>query len=483
MAELQVSIDFKEWNLGFHKLQGTSNWLADATERSQGLRNLYQLQEWNLGFHSLLLQLWTKMAELKRAKGKRTTARQKLTVVLIHLEKEIWKDNGRVPTQQALTRQHATLGNVWEAYSTAHTLYAELLEDEEAAEEESDSYQKLHDQYNVVSGKVEELEACRGRVGGPAPTMADVMQSIAASNQMHQDRLAGFVWCPVRRYKVLAEEDDCCSEVEIKSEQDIVEEKVMKQSLVRSCHVTAVKAEKVPEAANRVEEKVSLALDEASEEQCEVTSVSAEAGKVLQLDKEEALGRLLKATAERIHDALTQVEDIEQAQIEFYEVLRELDEHEDAERSGDSKEQKLGNLSIKRFKRMAMERFADTIIDFKAQVERSKAEAVEAQRPETEEGNLLEGKSEEQEVTPNIIVQQGELGPEKEQHQRPVIMVDKALWLLKKYSSRMKVMLHQSEKKQSVNSMVEIAKLWMSKLRLKEEASKDKEIEVRTGCG
>ena len=130
---------------------------------------------------------------------------------------------------------------------------------------------------------------------------------------------------------------------------------------------------------------------------------------------------------------------------------------------------------------MAMERFADAIIDFKAQVERSKAEAVEAQRPETEEGNLLEGKSEEQEVRPNIIVQQGEMGPEH--HQRPVIMLDKALWLLKKYSSRMKVMLHQSEKKQSVNSMVEIAKLWMSKLRLKEEASKDKEIEVRTGCG
>ena len=126
---------------------------------------------------------------------------------------------------------------------------------------------------------------------------------------------------------------------------------------------------------------------------------------------------------------------------------------------------------------MAMERFADAIIDFKAQVERSKAEA------EVEVGSLLEVKSEKQEVRPNMIVRQGEMGPE--QHQRPVIMLEKALWLLKKYSSRMKVMLHQSEMKQSVNSMVEIAKLWMSKLRLKEEASKDKdkEIEVRTGCG
>ena len=478
MAELQVSIDFKGWNLGFHKLQGTSNWLADATERSQGLRNLYQLQEWNLGFHSLLLQLWTKMAELKRAKGKRTTARQKLTVVLVHFEKEIWKDNGRVPTQQALTRQHATLGNAWEAYNTAHTLYAELLEDEEAAEEESDGYQKLYDRYNDVAGKVEELKACRGQVGGPAPTMADVMQSIAASNQMHQDRQAGFVWCPVRRYKVLAEEDDCCSEVKIKTEQDIVEDQMMKQSLVKELYITAVKTEKIPEAANEVEETGSLALDESSEEeQCEVTSVSAETGKGMQLDKEEELERLLKATAEGIDDALTQVEDIEQARIEFYEVLRELDEHEDAERSGGSKEQELGNLSIKRFKRMAMERFADAIIDFKAQVERSKAEA------EVEVGSLLEVKSEKQEVRPNMIVRQGEMGPE--QHQRPVIMLEKALWLLKKYSSRMKVMLHQSEMKQSVNSMVEIAKLWMSKLRLKEEASKDKdkEIEVRTGCG
>ena len=110
-------------------LQGTSNWLANTTERSQGLRNLYQLQgvrgAW--GFTFCRQQLWTKMAELKRAKGKQTTARQKLTVVLIHLEKEIWKDNGRAPTQQALTRQYATLGNAWEAYGTAHTLYAELL--------------------------------------------------------------------------------------------------------------------------------------------------------------------------------------------------------------------------------------------------------------------------------------------------------------------------------------------------------------------
>ena len=356
MAELQVSIDFKGWNLGFHKLQGTSNWLADATERSQGLRNLYQLQEWNLGFHSLLLQLWTKMAELKRAKGKRTTARQKLTVVLVHFEKEIWKDNGRVPTQQALTRQHATLGNAWEAYNTAHTLYAELLEDEEAAEEECDGYHKLYDRYNDVAGKVEELKACRGQVGGPAPTMVDVMQSIAASNQMHQDRQAGFVWCPVRRYKVLAEEDDCCSEVKIKTEQDIVEDQMMKQSLVKELYITAVKTEKIPEAANEVEETGSLALDESSEEeQCEVTSVSAETGKGMQLDKEEELERLLKATAEGIDDALTQVEDIEQARIEFYEVLRELDEHEDAERSGGSKEQELGNLSIKRFKGMAMD--------------------------------------------------------------------------------------------------------------------------------
>ena len=449
------------------------------------------------------------MAELKRAKGKQTTARQKLTVVLIHLEKEIWKDNGRAPTQQALTRQYATLGNAWEAYGTAHTLYAELLVDEEAAEEECDGYHKLYDRYNDVAGKVEELEARRGQVGGPAPTMADVMQSIAASNQMHQDRQAGFVWCPV-----LAEEDDCCSEVKIKTEQDIVEDQMMKQSLVKELYITAVKTEKIPEAANEVEETGSLALDESSEEeQCEVTSVSAETGKGMQLDKEEELERLLKATAEGIDDALTQVEDIEQAGIEFYEVLRELDEHEDAERSGGSKEQELGNLSIKRFKGMAMERFADAIIDFKAQVERSKAEAVETQRPdtgegnllevksdeqvgsyiikvkqdemkpETEVGNLLEGKSEEQEVRPNIIVQQGELGPEKEQHQRPVIMVDKALLLLKKYSSRMRVMLHQNEEKQTVNSMVEIAKLWLSKLRLKEEASKDKEIEVRTGCG
>ena len=122
----------------------------------------------------------------------------------------------------------------------------------------------------------------------------------------------------------------------------------------------------VSETANEVVEKRSLALDEPGEEQYDVASVSAEAGEVY-INEEELL-RLLKATAEAVEDALENVEDLKKAIINFYEALSKLDVVEDAERSGGRQKQELVILSIKRFKQMAMQRLADTLIDFKAQV-------------------------------------------------------------------------------------------------------------------
>ena len=71
---------------------------------------------WSQGFHRLLetdssRHLRTKMAEVKKMKGKRTTAQQKLTVALTHLENIIAEDNGRVPTEMALVRQQTGLQN------------------------------------------------------------------------------------------------------------------------------------------------------------------------------------------------------------------------------------------------------------------------------------------------------------------------------------------------------------------------------------
>ena len=100
------------------------------------------------------------MAEVKKLKGKRTGAQQKLTAALVTLENAINEDNGRTPTEQALTRQRAGVENAWGVYETAYTLYVEALEDE-AAEAEAPGYQTLLDRYGVLLGKVEDMVATR----------------------------------------------------------------------------------------------------------------------------------------------------------------------------------------------------------------------------------------------------------------------------------------------------------------------------------
>ena len=142
-------------------------------------------------------------------------------------------------------------------------------------------------------------------------------------------------------------------------------------------------------AKDILENLEKLAADKLTEEQYQ-------AGDRMQVNnKKDELARLLKITAVRIEDVLEQVEDIAEARIEFYEALSQLDVLEDAERSGNCKEQELGNMSIRRFKRIAMLRLAGAIMSFKAQVE-----VVEGQKPEPEE----------QEVTTNIRVQGGLIG-------------------------------------------------------------------------
>ena len=189
------------------------------------------------------------------------------------------------------------------------------------------------------------------------------------------------------------------------------------QSFIRGEIHVAAKVERVPDEANKCKvEKEVLALSKIAEEQREGTSVNAEADQVNQLDiKEEELERLLKATAERLEDALAQVEDVEQTRIEFYEILDKLNVLEDLERSGGKKEKELGVLSIKRFKRISMQRFGDAIVDFKAQVKRAKAkEVVEAEQ----KANLLEVESEEE--AQHTFVQPCESEPEEQEQETMV---------------------------------------------------------------
>ena len=508
------------------------------------------------------------MAEVKKLKGKRTAATQKLTATLVRLENLITEDIGMIPTEVALGRQETTLQNAWESYETAHLLYLEVL-DEGAAEGEAEGFQVLFIRHDVVVVQVEDLLAKRrGLVVDQVPEVTNVALYTGAkvSRKCADDRAGGIAKTVHKYFAREGEKQECKDSLEVQSKlleeaevliaeasghtekmvrckPELVEattkeelsfkfcnfvwrnmamgesqtetltdkvidnsekeemDQVVMQSLVRGCQVTAIKAEKVSEAANEVVEKRSLALDEPGEEQCDEASVSAEAGEVY--NKEEELARLLKATAEGIEDALEHVEDVEKARIEFYEALSKLDVLEDAERSGGWKEQELGIFSIKRFKRMARQRFADTIIDFKAKVKRKKAEVVEYQKSESGVVNLLEAKSEEQEVRPpdiivqqgemglekvaqswldikvkppDVIVQQGEMELEKAEQPWPDIKVDKRSHLAGAWRLKMwKEVVCQIEEKQSLGLKVETVDLWKSRLKSKEKPGEDED--------
>ena len=206
-----------------------------------------------------------------------------------------------------------------------------------------------------------------------------------------------------------------------------------------------------------------MAADKLTEEQYQ-------AGDMMQVNnKKEELARLLKITAVRIEDVLEQVEDIAEARIEFYEALSQLDVLEDAERSGNCKEQELGNMSIRRFKRIAMLRLAGAIMSFKAQVE-----VVEGQKPEPEE----------QEVTTNIIVQVGETGPEKDELKRLDVKVDKkssitGVWRLKVWEE----MYRQSEEKPNLSLKLELEDRWKPKLMSKEYGGEEEVAWLDPGDG
>ena len=159
------------------------------------------------------------MAEVKKMKGKRTTAQQKLTVALSHLETVIANDDGRVPTEVALIRQQTGLKNAWEAYDTAHALYMDLLE-EEAAEGEIGGYQTLYERHDALEGKVEDLIARRrGLVAEPIPevTMETLYTGAKVKRKCAYDRAGGIAQTVKEYFTREGDKTECKESLEVQS--------------------------------------------------------------------------------------------------------------------------------------------------------------------------------------------------------------------------------------------------------------------------
>ena len=70
---------------------------------------------------------------------------------------------------------------------------------------------------------------------------------------------------------------------------------------------------------------------------------------------------LLKATALRIEDTLEEMTEVESTRVKFWQQLDVLNTAEDEERASGKKQAELGQLSIRRFKQIAMLRFGNAI--------------------------------------------------------------------------------------------------------------------------
>ena len=82
---------------------------------------------------------------------------------------------------------------------------------------------------------------------------------------------------------------------------------------------------------------------------------------VKQNRKNESLEMLLKATALRIEDTLEEMTEVESTRVKFWQQLDVLNTAEDEERASGKKQAELGQLSIRRFKQIAMLKFGNAI--------------------------------------------------------------------------------------------------------------------------
>ena len=152
-------------------------------------------------------------------RGRRTTAQQKLTAAMVHLEKVITEDDGRVPTEQALARQQTGLTNAWETYEDAHTLYVDLLE-EDAAEEELEGYQAMYDRHEALLERVEELIAKRrGLVVEPVPevTMESMFAAARVKRKCAHDRAEGIAQTVQEYFARDGDKQECKESLEVQS--------------------------------------------------------------------------------------------------------------------------------------------------------------------------------------------------------------------------------------------------------------------------
>ena len=206
---------------------------------------------------------------------------------------------------------------------------------------------------------------------------------------------------------------------------------------------------------------LAAALQPPTPEQEEEVELIDEKADEVRAAKEESLRVLLKNTALRVDDVLedfTSLEEMEKSRVLFWSELSRLDMAEDEEQSSGKKQEKLGFLSIRRFKRAAVARFAKCVELLN-----------EAEMPVLEECHLkakvVETSSKSEEKQHNAIVLMIEKKAEVEDQTLPRLMKVEA-------STKLEVVMASSK------ALLNALKSEEEKRCLKSENFKIKEVDV-----
>ena len=327
------------------------------------------------------------MAELV-AKNKKTAAETRLLLQLKYLTGLVVGPNERDPTEQRLKRELSATRTSWGSYDLAHFGYLELLE---AADEviEQEAYcehsQTVHDIIEQVEDlldtlrpvvvqipqhQVATIEACLEPAAEEVLAFKCKQELEELTKELNSAALnmqaAALLIKEMNKLKPDLADDDVRSEAEMKVRTAEGENKA--QPVNYMPRPPEVKCDEETLVTNKLEET-------------ELTHA-----------KDESLRVLMRSTALKIDDVLedfTCLEDLERSHVVFWAELSRLDMAEDEERNSGKKEEELKYLSIRRFKRAAMSKFArcvELLNEVKLSESDSKADAVVGSQQQKHEG-------------------------------------------------------------------------------------------------
>ena len=162
-------------------------------------------------------------------------------------------------------------------------------------------------------------------------------------------------------------------------------------------------SDKLANSSAEVEESKLSSGERANEECCAAA-------------KDESLRELLGSTEAKIDDilsGLSALEDVKKTNVEFWTVLCRLRLAQDEQESSGKKEEELGNLSIKKFKRMAMTKFANSVEQLNSKVPSPEGRPPDLKADEVVEECLIRPEEEQSEGVANIVEEKSKVEMEK----------------------------------------------------------------------